>query len=194
MKFTCWTFILISLLVYSCTASEKQTPANRDKLFLDSLLKQHSVDSIIMRPKVALEALSEARTQVTDSMEYYRLLRNIAKCHYVLFEFDSMKALCDQVIDFAGREKAKPHPPSMLEELTYMQADALNTSATMYAQLGNFDSTLHYLNESYSLIPLLEVGYNIAEIYYQKSDYVPALQQYRKVLFNIDSLAEGERH
>jgi len=34
MKFTCWTFILVLLLLSSCSVSEKQTSANKDKQIL----------------------------------------------------------------------------------------------------------------------------------------------------------------
>lgn len=189
-----WKYLPALLFIYlcSCSVSDKRPLEGRDTFFVDSLTKIYNVDSIMTNPKKVLDVFTEARTQVTDSVESYKLLTKITQAHLMSYDFDRTLEVCDQVYDFSSREKAKPHPPSILQALTKMRADVLNTRAMIYAQTGRMDSALIYLTESYDLFPFIEIGINIADTHYFLGDYVPALQQYRKLLFHIDSLGEGE--
>ena len=194
MKLSLFKCVLVCLFLGSCSISEKGLLENKDWLFVDSLLLQYSTDSVMMRPQSTLHVFSEARNQVTDSVSSYKLRSKIAQCHYVLSDYDSALIICEQVVDFANREKANPHPAEIQKILSKMQADALNTRGFIFLQRGQWDSALSCIKESFNLFPLTAIAYNIAMTNYHIGDYASAIQYFRKALFNIDSLGEGESH
>jgi tetratricopeptide (TPR) repeat protein len=184
---TVWNilFVWILMMFNACSLLEKQT-SDIENPEVAALLELYR-DSLHLNPKATINVLSEAKSHIKDSVDFYTLLMYIAKGYYCLNDFGQALDLDAQALNFCNRKEMTPR-------LSKLKADALNFRGVVFQQNGYLDSTLVYLSGAYDLSSSIDICINLADCYHQKGNYPLSGFYYRKALFAADSLKLGENY
>ena len=110
MRLKDWKYIFVGVLLCSCSVSEKRMSETDDMIAVKSLVEQYG-DSILLKPDVAINAFSELKEKLTDTIQSYTLLLQIAKCYFNLNDVERSFALTDQVLEFCNNLNIRHLPP-----------------------------------------------------------------------------------
>ena len=184
---------LFILFVSSCSISEKQIPGYDDIIKAEALMEQYK-DSVMIKPEAMVNIYSAVREELTDSISSYLLLLHIAVGYYFWNEADTSTVLFHRILDFAERESARSNHAFRTKRLNFLTSSAFNSLGINYMYSGLLDSAIFYFERSIEHNPTVDTYINVADMYLQKGDFPAASQYYRKALFIIDSLNQGEQN
>lgn len=196
MKITAQTISILFVFFTLCllgSCSPGQTKKGSDQPSrIDSLITFYK-DTISFNPARAQIVFLKTRTEVTESIDYYKLTLNIGICYYQMYKIDSALSQTNHVLDFCGRQ------PSAFPCLAELEAHAYNNCGIFLQEMGKRDSAIACLQQAYNALyrtnkreKLPDVCINLADNYAQKANFPLATTYYRRALVIADSLNTGK--
>lgn len=179
--------------IFGCRPVERPSAIDVEIRQVDSLVACW-LDSISSCPVKAKDHLLAFRSQVKDSINFYKLSAVCGLCYYHADQLDSARMLTES----AWRYHANVSQPS--PRMADLQAYSNNYIAVMLQEAGQRDSAVFYLEKAYQALmtsshrqKLPDVCINLADNHYQCGRYVESAQWYRRALSLSDSLHMGEQ-
>lgn len=183
----------LAALMFGCRPIERLSALDVENRQVDSLVTCW-LDSVSSCPVKAKDHLLAFRSQVKDSINFYKLSAVCGLCYYHIGQLDSARFFTEA----AWRYHSNVSQPS--PRMVELRAYSNNYIAVMLQEAGQRDSAVSYLEKAYQALmtspnrqKLPDVCINLADNHYQCGRYVESVQWYRRALSLSDSLHMGEQ-
>lgn len=192
-----YVIILILILLNLCLGScsyEKQTPVDSERTRVDSLLSFYK-DSVAVAPGKVIQDLNEKQELIRDSVNLYKLRQFICRCFFFNNQLDSAFESNQSILDFCSRQ------PAGDKHILRLTADANNNRGVFLQEINQWDSAIVCMQHAFQALTMAgdssglpDVCINLADCNQHQGRYEWAGYYYRRALFIVDSLNQGDKY